>query len=137
LSYQFTIKQKGYEVIFTAVEKEEQFLERFFFTKLESKPIYASSFALDEHPSVIGQKSFNKCFYSKVKVANGTFALVIITAKISKEGKLKSAESLISVNKKLSKKALKAFLKCGPDFKPPTINGHKVQAEIHLTYLFR
>lgn len=136
ISYQFTIKKKGYNVIFTAIKKEEQFLERFFFTKLASKPIVASFGALDEPAKVIGNKSFYSCLSSNVKVPKSSpFGLVIILATISKEGELKSAKTL--GDNKLNKKALKAFFKCNPGFNAPTVNGHKVRAEVFLTYILQ
>lgn len=134
LSYQFTIKKKGYNVIFTAIKKEEQFLERHFFTKLANKPIIASFGALDDPAKVIGSKSFYRCLSSNVKVPKSNpFGLVMIIATVSKGGELKSAKTLLE--NKLNKKALKAFFKCKPGFKPPKVNGYKVRAEVFLTYI--
>lgn len=136
LSYKFTVQCEGYEVTFTAVKKEEEFLERYFFTNLPEKPVVAGSWALDKPLTVLGAKSFNQCFFSTVKHKGG-FALVFLTVVVDKEGVVKSVDSMFGTNKKLTKKALKAYKKCTPGFDPPTVNGIKVEAETILSYVFK
>lgn len=131
LTYQFTMKMKGYNVTFTAIEKEVINMNHGFFDKFQDKEKYAIAGNLDVEPKmIISDKIFNKCMQEQFSSKKIKFGFVWINYIVEVNGEITNVEVLFSKDKKTKKRVLKAFSLCAGSYTAGELNGKKVPVKV-------
>lgn len=131
VTFQFSMKMDGYNVTFTAIEKEDLNMNHGFFDKFQDKEKYAIAGNLDVEPKmIISDKIFNKCMRENFNSRGILFGFVFISYIVEVNGEITNTEITFAKDKKTRKRALKAFSLCAGSYTAGELNGTKVPVKV-------